>query len=235
MIRVAFLLLLLQLAACATPNLDKERNQQARTNQTATSLLQLSDQQLSEGETSAAVKTLHEAFQMCDQNREQDVQQYASRSSTESLYYLLMAANENRKAVVVDITCAQVAYQLGYSFVELGDLARAKQYIEKALSMSPANAIFLAELGHIYQASGNFEQSLAFFQQAEKYADEFSPQETKLDELSRAKRGVGFSLIELGRLDEAEKKFNECLMLNPDDQTAISELRYIKGLRANSQ
>jgi Flp pilus assembly protein TadD len=53
--------------------------------------------------------------------------------------------------------------------------------------------------------------------------------------MSRAMRGVGFAvgfaLIELGRLDEAEKKFRQCLDLDKGDKKAIAELNYLQNLR----
>ena len=44
-------------------------------------------------------------------------------------------------------------------------------------------------------------------------------------------RGVGYSLIELGRLDEAEEVFNQCLDIDKDDQGAKRELKYIQQMR----
>ena len=73
------------------------------------------------------------------------------------------------------------------------------------------------------------------FAQAAKDARSFSPASEKTAELGRALRGMGFTLIEKGRLDEAEKLFRECLQLNPDDGKAKSELRYIEDHRAEKK
>jgi len=47
-------------------------------------------------------------------------------------------------------------------------------------------------------------------------------------------RGVGFALIELNRLDEAEQKYRLCLEIDPQDSIAMNELRYIEKLRKES-
>jgi hypothetical protein len=45
---------------------------------------------------------------------------------------------------------------------------------------------------------------------------------------------VAYSLIELGNLDAAEQKFNECLVLDPQDEASQRELEYIRSVRAKS-
>jgi Flp pilus assembly protein TadD len=45
-------------------------------------------------------------------------------------------------------------------------------------------------------------------------------------------RGRGFALIELGRLDEAEKAYRDSLNSEPNNARALNELTYIGRLRA---
>jgi Flp pilus assembly protein TadD len=47
-----------------------------------------------------------------------------------------------------------------------------------------------------------------------------------------ALRGMGFSLIELNRLDEAERAFKQSLDIDPTNAVALNELAYIKDLRS---
>jgi hypothetical protein len=51
-------------------------------------------------------------------------------------------------------------------------------------------------------------------------------------ELLRAKRGIGYSLIELGMLDDAEQQYNECLSIDPNDEKSKHEIQYIKSLKS---
>jgi tetratricopeptide (TPR) repeat protein len=50
--------------------------------------------------------------------------------------------------------------------------------------------------------------------------------------LGRARRGIGYVLVELGKLDEAEKKYQQCLADNPKDSRAAAELEYVRNLKA---
>jgi hypothetical protein len=46
---------------------------------------------------------------------------------------------------------------------------------------------------------------------------------------------MGFNLIELGKLDEAEKVLTECLKLTPNDQKVKDELQYVREQRAKNK
>jgi Flp pilus assembly protein TadD len=54
-------------------------------------------------------------------------------------------------------------------------------------------------------------------------------------ELGRARRGLGYVLVELGKLDEAEKKYQQCLVDDPKDRKAAAELEYVRGLKAKAK
>lgn len=69
------------------------------------------------------------------------------------------------------------------------------------------------------------------FVKAEKYAQTYSPQNSQKMELLRAKRGVGYILIEQMKFDEAENKYLECLEIDKNDKKSLIELQYIKKLR----
>jgi tetratricopeptide (TPR) repeat protein len=156
---------------------------------------------------------------------------FSSRSSVESLYYMVSSAANNMDAEAQSPTCGQAFYYKGYASLDLGQPEDAMRFIQKSIEWSPVNSRYLSELGHLHQLNKDWKKSLETFQQSEEYAETFSPDNAKKDELARAKRGVGFNLIELGRLDEAEAKFKECLALNKADKTALNELEYIKALR----
>lgn len=156
---------------------------------------------------------------------------YSSRTQTEAIYYMAIASAAKINADTLSSTCAQAFYFKAYASLDLGQPEEAMQIIQKAIEWSPVNSRVLSERGHLYQLNKDWKKSLESFQQSEEYAEAFSPGTLKIEELARAKRGVGFNLIELGRLDEAEAKFKECLILNKADKTALGELEYIKLLR----
>lgn len=156
---------------------------------------------------------------------------FASRSPIETIYYMALASAAKIDADALSPTCSQAFYFKSYSSLDLGQPEEAMQSIQKAIEWSPVNSRYLSELGHLYQLNRDWKKSLETFQQSEEYAETFSPEDSKKDELARAKRGVGFNLIELGKLKEAEAKFKECLTLNKADKIALNELKYIEMLR----
>jgi Flp pilus assembly protein TadD len=53
--------------------------------------------------------------------------------------------------------------------------------------------------------------------------------------LGRARRGLAYVFVELGKLAEAEKKYEQCLAADPKDTRAAQELEYVRGLRAKTR
>ena len=46
---------------------------------------------------------------------------------------------------------------------------------------------------------------------------------------------MAYDLVALGRLDEAEKLYLQCLELTPDDQKVKDELNYVRDQRAKKK
>jgi len=156
---------------------------------------------------------------------------YCARDKTEMMAYLMTAAAAKRSAVVLSNTWADALFYKAYALVDFRKFDEAKDFLGKALKLSPYNSSYLSELGHIYQIEKNWEKSMEIFKNAVKYAEEFTPEPIKEAELTRALRGIGYTLIELGKLDEAEKIYIECLKISKDDRAAMQELMYIKKLK----
>lgn len=156
---------------------------------------------------------------------------YCSRGPTETLFYMLKAAEKKEEAIAISQVWAQAFFYKGYANVELGDIDGAKSNIKKALELSPSNSIYLSELGYIYGTERKLNEALELYEQAEEFANTFSPEEIKTAEILKALHGSGYILIELGKLDEAEKKYRKCLEIDENDNKALNELKYIQNLR----
>jgi tetratricopeptide (TPR) repeat protein len=159
---------------------------------------------------------------------------YAARGQKEAIYYMALAVAVGQKASVVYPLCADALYFKGYANLDLGKIEEAMVLVNRALVWSPVNAMYLSELAHLHQAKREWAKAMEIYEQAEDHAQAFTPEPLRLRELSRAKRGIGFTLIELGKLDEAEAKFLECLELDEKDQGALHELEYIRHLKLNA-
>jgi tetratricopeptide (TPR) repeat protein len=72
------------------------------------------------------------------------------------------------------------------------------------------------------------------YQSAEEHAS-LTPDDAKQAELGRARGGLSYVLVELGKLDEAEKKYQQCLRDDPNDKKAAAGLEYVRNLKAKTK
>jgi tetratricopeptide (TPR) repeat protein len=165
-----------------------------------------------------------------DKYKDEQRKIYAARSSTESLFYMLQAATAKQSAVALDYVWSEAYFLKAYASVDLGDLTTAEALLHKALAMSPQNAAYLEELGQLYQTQNKWSEAIVQYKLAEE-ATHYSPEEVKKTDLARAWRGIGYILIEQGKLEEAEGYYHRCLKMNPADEKAKNELKYIEELR----
>jgi Flp pilus assembly protein TadD len=168
---------------------------------------------------------------------------YCARTSAESLGYMLkVAAAMNkgtleagkRDAVVLSSTWSDAYFMKGYALQEMGRLAEAKSAVNQAIELSPWNSRYLSERGSLYVLEKDWPKAKESFEAAEEHAS-LSPEEAKTDELGRARRGIAYVLAELGKLDEAKTKYQQCLKENPNDTRAAAELEYVRGLKAKKK
>ncbi len=159
---------------------------------------------------------------------------YCGNSSAEGLGNLLQAAVKKENAIVLSPTWANAYFIKGYAQQDLRRLAEAKAAILLAFALSPTNSHYLNELGAIYQLEKNWPKAKETFVAAEDNAP-LSPEETRADDLARARRGLGYVYVELGQLTEAENKYRQCLATNPNDARAQDELQYVQQLKAKQR
>lgn len=157
-----------------------------------------------------------------------------ARSQMEMFFYSGLGAATKQETVVLDTLWSDAYLLKGYAPVELGEVARAREALQAAVALAPQNAQYLAELAYNFQAAHEFEKSIEIYEEAIDAA-ELSPTELQKEEHGRALRGKGYSLIELGRLDEAEEIYKQALKINRSDKKARDDLTYIKGLRKKAE
>jgi len=143
----------------------------------------------------------------------------------------MTAQKEGRVAHILSDTWSKAYFLKAYALQELKNTTLAKNVLEQALKLSPSNSKYLSEMGHILHIEKNWNRALQIYSSAEKAALFFSPQSKKQKELLRAKRGIGYSLVEMKRLREAEKVYLEILQINPNDKIAKQELKYLQELK----
>lgn len=179
-----------------------------------------------------AIIELDEAIKQCEEKYLIDGKKiYTSRTTAESLMYSVLPSNKNESIEVVDTVCSDSYYIRSSIALNTGRIRDAEFLLKKAVDMAPMNAMYLSALGHLYQVKRDWSQAVDYFTQAENAAPTYSPDVLKASEFVRAKRGIGFNLIQLGKLNEAEEKYKECLALNSGDKRAKDELEYINIIR----
>jgi len=157
---------------------------------------------------------------------------FCARSQEESLLYLLTeGAAKRQDAVIVDSSWCSALFLKGFALIDLDRADEAKAYYDRVVALAPSNAQYLGELAEWYKARRDWENALVYFRRAETAAA-VSPKDIQTHDRSRAWRGIGFVLIEQGKLDEAEAMFRKCLAADPNDQGAAHELGYIREQRA---
>jgi Flp pilus assembly protein TadD len=156
---------------------------------------------------------------------------YCARSETESLLYLMQSAADKKASVVIGPAWCDAYFLRAYGLIELGRNAQARASLEKAIAMSPKNAHYLSELASLYRREKNWKEAITRYETASQLAREFAPPESKSIELGEALRGRGYVLVELGRLEEAEATYKQCLEINSADKAAKAELGYVQSRR----
>lgn len=225
----------LLISGCASPNQKPEALVVTSTSTSPlTNLVRQGNDALAVGNLKNAIALFDQVITQCEETySDSEEQVYTARTSAEGVMYSLLGIAKQQNVQVIAADCSDAYYYKAYIAVELQQADSAEAYINKAVAMAPYNAMYLAELGYIYQLKGQWKKALATFTRGEDEAVKFSPAQLQQEELLRLKRGVGYTLIEMGRLTEATEKFNECLAIEPENEACIGELQYIESLRTS--
>jgi len=110
--------------------------------------------------------------------------------------------------------------------VEEGNLTSALSCIESGLALEPDHPSLWIEKGFILARQGQYADALRSYERAATVRDWAPP-----NEIARALRGKGATLVELKRIDEAEESIKRSLVLDPTSKIGRNELEYIIQLR----
>jgi tetratricopeptide (TPR) repeat protein len=156
---------------------------------------------------------------------------YCAHSPEQALFYLAGAGAARQDAIAIDPGWCTALWGRGFALIDLGQVDAAVPFLERAVALSPSHAHYLSELGYAYQAQKKWQLSYDLYSRAAAAA-ELEKGDQRKRSLRRAWFGMAYDLIELGRLDEAEKLLKRCLDLFPDDKKIKSELKYLDDQRA---
>lgn len=168
--------------------------------------------------------------------RDETRQVYCARNNLEVIAVLAKHATENpqKGAVAISTLWCDAYYLKAYALIELSRFPEARSVLEKAVSHAPLNSQYTSELAAAYLKERNWDKALETYLAAEKIADAAPDETSKKRQLAVARRGMGYALIELKRLDEAEARYNQSLETDPGSPLARSQLEYIRRLRTTA-
>jgi len=133
--------------------------------------------------------------------------------------------------VIVDKAVCDAHFGKGYALIDLGrgDLAEAELHM--ATTMAPGDAHYANEYAELFKSRREWQKSYDLFARAWNVVDkDMKGPDASL--AARALRGMGYNMIELGKLDEAEKLFRQSLDYEPRSDAAKGELSYLARKRA---
>ena len=145
----------------------------------------------------------------------------------------LAPAEDIKSIVTAPNPYPQIGLMLAFYYNDAGRPEDALRVAAAAMGMSPmANlhagarlSALLSESAAAYVALRRWPESLEMAQGALEVS------QTDPDR-ARSLRRIGFALVELGRLDDAEAAYRDCLKLEPDNKLAQDEIAAIARLRA---
>jgi tetratricopeptide (TPR) repeat protein len=164
---------------------------------------------------------------------EKDTEYRCSNNPVESLATLVGSTMTKRNAVVFTFDVCDALFMKGFSLIDLNRGSEAEPFLRRATELAPANAHYLNEYAEWWKSARQWQKSYDMFSKAADLAPE-QPADVRDKRHARSLRGMGFNLIEMGKLDDAEMLMNQSLKLEPESQAAKNELQYITEQRAKA-
>lgn len=140
------------------------------------------------------------------------------------------SAKSGKSAIVVDQAFCMALFLKGFTLIDTGKNALAADFLRRAHETEPYNAQFLNEYAEWHKSAGQWQRAHDLFEQAYGLA-EFANDADKPAYRARSLRGMGFTEIEMGQLDEAERHMKESLKFDPQNRGVPGELEYIARMR----
>jgi predicted Zn-dependent protease len=156
---------------------------------------------------------------------------YCAHDLQEGVRYMGVAATMKQEAITIEPSWCIALWARGFALIDMNQLDAAVPFLERAVALSPAHPHYLSELAYAYQTQKKWQLSYDYYSRAAAGAA-FEQGDQRKKSLRRAWFGMAFDLVELGRFEEAEKLFTQCLELFPDDQKVKDELDYVREQRA---
>lgn len=178
----------------------------------------------------AIVETVIAEFESNRKNT--DKTYYCASDRAEKAALVKLAARNGQHAEIGGREWCDALFHKAVLMSEFKRFDEADRAFAQSVDMAPFNMGGLRKYALWLQSRGQWQRSINVFRSAISMND-YIPRKSRANFPARAYRGIGFGLIALGRLDEAEASYRESLKYDPDDSLVPRELEYIKMLREN--
>jgi tetratricopeptide (TPR) repeat protein len=121
-------------------------------------------------------------------------------------------------------------FYLGFIAVKRNRPEDAIRFLDRGAQLQPAHPNFRLEKARALSMRGDHQGAIRLYQSVVEMGDGIPATARAL-----ALRGKGVQLIDLGRLDEAERCFHDSLVFEPGSEVAANELEYIAQLRSGGE
>lgn len=158
-------------------------------------------------------------------------QRFCARNDREARQVVDAASAAGRKAVLIDSAVCDAHFGKGYALIDTGHGDLAEGELRRATELAPFDAHYANEYAELFKSRRDWRTSLALFSRAWAVVDK-NPAGPDASLAARALRGIGYSEMMLGNLDEAERKFQQSLTFEPGNKAAGIQLGYIARKKA---
>lgn len=196
-------------------------------------ILNIADSMIQYGQRSKAIKLLKEFVSSMPPNWKPVTQspgsvKIAFWDMTEFMSYIAHPKTSEIKKKVLWVTpsYSKAFYLLAFMTVEREDWSNAIKYIDQGLILESDHPVLLCEKALILSHMSRNEEAYHLYIKAVDIRP-WAPSRYR----AMALRGVGGTLIDLERLDEAEKMLKKSLEIEPESEVAKNELSYIEDLQ----
>jgi tetratricopeptide (TPR) repeat protein len=155
---------------------------------------------------------------------------FCAEGPVQTLLLAGQGAANKRDTIIMDGALCHAIFIKGFALIDLNRSAEAGAFLERAAAMAPLEAHYANEYAEWHKSRRNWQKSFELFEKARSLST-YAPEKHKVEIEARSLRGMAFTKIELGDLDQAEKYIRESLKLTPKNIGAVRELEYIEMLR----
>lgn len=184
------------------------------------------------GEFEKAIDEIQPLVAYCKKKIISDDSRYFAFSNQSEFDAYLSEHPNSSNIIWLDIVCADTFELVGFILASVRQWEDALRWLDMSIALAPYMAGPHTEKGYVYNGMKNFTEAIKEYEVALNMSSNYSAS-NHIKPI--ALRGMGFCLIELGQLDKAESVFKESLILEPENEIALSELQYIEKIRSEKQ